>query len=95
MMNSGAPWGADYFHARNNVRLPAYHRLDLGISITTEYWNDTVGIWSFGLYNAYCHMNPVRIKKEGIEDLSGVWDTKFQTLGLLPIVPSISYTYKF
>lgn len=95
MMNSGAPWGADYFHARNNVRLPAYHRLDLGISITTEYWNDTVGIWSFGLYNAYCHMNPVGIKKEGIEDLSGVWDTKFQTLGLLPIVPSISYTYKF
>ena len=95
MINSGAPWGADYFHARNNVRLPAYHRLDLGISITTEYWNDTVGIWSFGLYNAYCHINPVGIKKEGTEDMYGLWDTKFQTLGLLPIVPSISYTYKF
>ena len=95
MMRGGAPWGADFYHTRNNVRLPAYHRLDLGISITTEYENDMTGIWSFGLYNAYCHMNPVGIKKEGLEDLSGVWDTKFQTLGLLPIVPSISYTLKF
>lgn len=25
--------GLDYFTERNNVRLPAYHRLDLGINI--------------------------------------------------------------
>ena len=23
------------------------------------------------------------------------WDTKFRTLGILPILPSVSYTYKF
>ena len=96
MMDGGKPWGIGYYSQLNNVRLPAYHRLDIGVSITTEYDNDMTGIWSFGLYNAYCRMNPVGIKKYGILAMpDDEWYTKFQTLGLLPVVPSISYTLKF
>ena len=93
----GVKWGTDYYSQRNNVRLPAYHRLDIGVSITTKYDNDMTGIWSFGLYNAYCRFNPVALTKKGIEVMYGeeAWSTKYQTYGLLPVIPSISYTLKF
>ncbi|MEM7655461.1 MAG: TonB-dependent receptor plug domain-containing protein, partial [Bacteroidota bacterium] len=41
---------------RNNVRMRAFHRLDLGISLTKEKsWGQR--IWRLGLYNAYSRRN--------------------------------------
>lgn len=81
----------------NNYRLPFYHRLDLSCNVRNRH-----GYWSFGLYNAYCHMNTVGIrlghKKVYKETSTGV-STKsipvFQKIKLLPIIPSISYTWEF
>ena len=80
----------NYYAGRNNYRLPAYHRLDLGLKIYRPLKKGRMGIWSVGLYNAYCRMNPVLVRKE--YEYGG---RAFKTLGFLPVVPSVSYTYKF
>lgn len=91
-------WGLDYYSTRNNVRLPAYHRLDLGINFYRRFSKGRQAIWNIGLYNAYSRMNPIAINKKGLENIngeSGKWNTHFQTVGIFPVIPSVSYTYKF
>ncbi len=91
--------GVDYYSGRNNIRMPAYHRLDLGMSIHKKMRNGRTGTWNFGLYNAYCRMNPITIKKD---DVNKIWETDkdnwhrtFKTLSFIPVIPSVSYTYSF
>lgn len=96
--NSGFDWeqasGLDYYHSRNNVRLPAYHRLDLGMSIFKKLKNGAVTIWNFSIYNAYCRMNAMTIR---MDDFVGAGDPNrsFQKFSLIPVVPSVSWTYEF
>ena len=70
----------------NNYQLPFYHRLDLSCTVRNRR-----GCWTFSLFNAYCHMNTVAIRR--------TYDNKdrpvFQKVKLLPIIPSISYTWQF
>lgn len=83
--------GLNYYTTRNNFRLPAYHRLDLGINIYRPKKKGRMGIWNVSIYNVYSYMAPVNIHKR-------VWynaDCYFEKLGLVPIIPSVSYTYKF
>lgn len=92
-------WGLDCYTERNNVRLPAYHRLDVGVSFHYDHGKGRGGILDIGLYNAYSRNNPITITKEGREkwetgDGKG-WTAKFRKLGIMPIIPSISYTLKF
>lgn len=82
--------GLDYYTERNNFRLPAYHRLDLGINIYRPKKKGRMGIWNISIYNVYSYMAPISIRK-------GWWYNEdcFNTLGVVPIIPSVSYTYKF
>jgi hypothetical protein len=71
----------------NNYRLPFYHRLDLGFTRYNKH-----GYWNFSLYNAYCNMNTIAYRQG--------WNEKqgrpiYQKLHLLPIIPSVSYTWIF
>lgn len=86
----------------NNVQLPAYHRLDIGINIYKPTKRGHEGIWNISVYNAYCRMNPfkVSVKEKGLyyvyEDNVSIQDrTEVKAQGLVPIIPSFSYTLKF
>lgn len=70
----------------NNYQLPFYHRLDLSCTVHNKR-----GYWTFGLFNAYCHMNTVAIRRTYDNFNRPV----FQKVKLLPIIPSISYTWQF
>lgn len=78
-------------------QLPFYHRLDLSCVVKNKR-----GYWTFGLYNAYCHMNTAAVKR-GYRDVevktpNGIYITSepvFKRVKLLPIIPSISYTWQF
>lgn len=70
----------------NNYRLPFYHRLDLGFVRHTRR-----GFWTFSFFNAYCNMNVVAVRRHEKNNGRRV----FQQVRLLPIIPSISYTWKF
>ncbi|MCI9053799.1 MAG: TonB-dependent receptor [Muribaculaceae bacterium] len=69
----------------NNARLPFYHRLDLGLTRHTRR-----GYWTLSLYNAYCNMNVVSLRRG---DRNG--RPVFQQLRMLPLIPSFSYTWLF
>lgn len=95
--------GVGYYTTRNNFRLPAYHRLDLGINIYRSLSKGRTGIWNISVYNAYCYMAPVGIYKRfwTRNSMGGGYypenqtDCYFETLRLVPLIPSVSYTYKF
>ncbi|MDE6484396.1 MAG: TonB-dependent receptor [Duncaniella sp.] len=70
----------------NNYRLPFYHRLDLSCTVRNRR-----GYWNFGLYNAYCHLNTVAICR----DITEEGRPGFKKVKMLPIIPSISYTWQF
>ncbi|MDE6120204.1 MAG: TonB-dependent receptor [Muribaculaceae bacterium] len=70
----------------NNYQLPFYHRLDLSCTVRNKH-----GYWAFGLFNAYCHMNTVAIRRT----YNNSGQPVFQKVKLLPIIPSISYTWQF
>lgn len=87
----------NYYKEKNNVRLPAYHRLDLGLNIYRSLKKGRMGIWNFSVWNAYCRMNPIAIRTYTMyseKDKQKI-SPRFQTIGLFPLIPSVSYTYKF
>lgn len=86
-----------YYETRNNVRLPAYHRLDLGLNIYLTLKKGRTGIWNISVWNVYNRLNPIVIRTTSMysDTYQKKIDPKFQTIGLFPIIPSISYTYKF
>lgn len=71
----------------NNYRLPFYHRLDLSADVKTKH-----GQWTFSVFNAYCNMNVVSIKRNDSLDYRKKAYKKFR---LLPMIPSVSYTWFF
>ena len=96
-LNSGTIFEGNYFvyEGRNNYRLASYHRLDLSVSN-----NKTVKMfkkhyereWVFGVYNAYSRLNPYFVYFE-INALTSQPTAK--QVSLLPIIPGISFNFKF
>lgn len=89
----------DFVKERNNFKLADYHRLDLSLNIFRPKKKGRMGIWNVSIYNVYSRMNPFMINKatkliDPDNDQSG-YKTVFQQIGILPIIPSFSYTYKF
>ncbi len=90
-----------YYEHPNNVQLPAYHRLDLGLNIYKKTKRGNEGIWNISIYNAYCRMNPIRVRV--IEPNSYYYENgnmvqkpfQVRAEGIVPIIPSFSYTLKF
>ena len=79
----------EYFGNRNNFRMPAYHRLDLGISLHREKsWGQRT--LSIGIYNVYNRKNPLFLQFETVDN-----QVKLVKYSLFPIIPSISYSFKF
>ena len=98
------PDSKEYFYSSpNNLQLGDYHRLDLGFNFrkTTRRGNES--IWNISVYNAYCRMNPFyanvyryRVNHTYNDVVISTEDLpKGINLGLIPIVPTFSYTLKF
>ena len=83
---SGDPGESPMQAPLNNYRLPFYHRLDLSLTVRNRR-----GYWNFSFYNAYCHMNVVSVERSHDDDYRPV----FKKIKMLPLTPSISYTWKF
>jgi hypothetical protein len=78
---------AYYYGGKNNYRLPPYHRLDINF-VYRKQKKRGIANWQIGLYNTYNRKNIFFLyhKNEG-RDLY-----KFT---LFPILPSLSYSFKF
>jgi outer membrane receptor for ferrienterochelin and colicin len=83
----------DYFEKRNSYRMPAYHRLDIGINFNKEKkWGHRT--WSISVYNAYNRKNPFFLNFDQIRGASGYSETVLKQYSLFPIIPSLSYSFK-
>ena len=58
-----------------------------------------MGIWNVSIYNVYCRMNPIMVYKGDVKDKTSengtTYRNAFKSVGIFPIIPSVSYTYKF
>ncbi|MDR2679299.1 MAG: TonB-dependent receptor [Tannerella sp.] len=82
-----------YIDRRNNYRKPDYHRLDFGINFHKKLKHGT-RTWNISVYNVYNRNNPFLIIP--YEENSGGNPKKvLKQISLFPIIPSVSYTYKF
>ncbi|MEO0469959.1 MAG: carboxypeptidase-like regulatory domain-containing protein [Bacteroidota bacterium] len=84
-----------YENGRNGFRMEDYHRLDLGVNFTKKKkWGERT--WSIGVYNAYSRLNPFAYYFGRNYDFrTGDFEVKLKKLALFPIIPSISYQFKF
>jgi len=82
---------ASYYKDRNDFRMNAYHRMDIGINFTKKK-KKFERTWSFGAYNAYNRKNPFYIYSDYDYD-SG--SEKLKQASLFPIIPYFSYNFKF
>lgn len=84
---------------RNNYRMPAFHRLDAGMNYTPGKRENRYGIWNFSIYNVYNRLNSFKIYVETdvSRNSSGelVYTKKLKQVALFPVMPAVSYTYKF
>ena len=80
----------DHINSRNNYRMPAYHRLDVSVNIKKEKkWGERT--LSFGVYNAYSRQNPFYLEFTRNEN----GDPQLSQFSLFPLIPSITYSFKF
>ncbi|HKM93848.1 MAG TPA: TonB-dependent receptor [Prolixibacteraceae bacterium] len=94
------------YEGRNNYRMPAYHRMDLGANFHKKLKRG-IRTWSISVYNLYNHHNPFILMwgTKGGEytenPLTGKYEqqsdpqTILKQVSLFPIIPSISYSFKF
>lgn len=87
--------------ARNNYRVPAYHRLDLSATLhpKTKNGKKGKGEWIFTIYNAYARRNPfsVYFRQEVAKDSpTPTVNTQAVRLSLFgSFLPSVTYNFKF
>ncbi len=81
----------------NAYRIPAYHRLDLSATYTPQHskprrWQ---GSWAFSVYNAYNRKNPYFLYVDNSGNVSSGISVKVYQVYILPIIPAITYNFKF
>lgn len=85
----------DYIPSRNNYRFTPTHRLDLGMNFYKKYRKSgNTGIWNISIYNAYCALNPFLVNTD-IATINGERRRVLRQITIFPIIPTVSYTYKF
>jgi outer membrane receptor protein involved in Fe transport len=82
----------------NEYRLPAYHRLDLSAILTPKKnekrkWKSE---WVFSIYNAYSRQNPYFIYfDQSGSPYNGTLAIQAKQVSLFPIIPAITWNFKF
>lgn len=81
---------------RNATKLPAYHRLDVSATWQHRKTNKFDSSFTFAIYNVYNRLNPYFIyyDEEGALEL-GNYKVTAKQVTLFPILPSITWNFKF
>ena len=84
-----------FYDQRNNGRFDNYHRLDLSLTYrpgkeTNRRWR---GEWVFSVYNAYARKNTWTMSFK--QDEANPNETYAEKIWLFPVIPSVTYNFKF
>ena len=84
------------YSPKNAYRLPAYHRIDLGFNFTLNKTSKYESILNVSIYNVYSRKNPFYLYFNISGDLTNYeLNVKAEQVSLFPILPSISWSFKF
>ncbi len=97
------PYNAN--ESRNNVRLPAFHRLDFSLRLdgktvkSNGKQRKNTDYWVFGLYNVYARKNPFSIyftQGDKRVPVGSAINSEARQIAIIgTIVPSVSYNFHF
>ncbi len=84
-----------YYSERNGARYDDYHRLDLSLTLQSRNrkqrpWN---GEWVFSIYNVYNQKNTWALNF--VQDEENPNETYAEKTYLFPIIPAVTYNFKF
>ena len=80
-----------FYNKRNGFRMADYHRLD--ISVSFKWGENDRNKFTIGVYNAYSRKNPFFYYFD--RDWENNGKRVLKQVSLFPILPAISYSYKF
>jgi hypothetical protein len=86
----GQSYLIEQYGNKNNLKLPAYHRLDLGVHHRKNL-GSALQTWSFTIYNVYDRQNVFYVNSS-LNETGGL---NFQPVSILPILPSVNYSIEF
>lgn len=81
---------------RNSFRQKAYHRLDLSATRHGKKHKHYESDWNFSIFNVYSRANPyfIYFNQDG-NTQDGTLQVQAKQVSLFPIIPSITYNFKF
>ncbi len=80
----------EIFDKPNNYRLPSYHRMDMGLNWHRKLHSGRIRTLNISIYNVYNRLNAFL----GTIDTSGEKAVGV-AYGIIPIIPTFSYSWKF
>lgn len=97
-LNPERSYNTTVYSARNAYRMRSYHRMDISASfIKQKKWGERR--WIVGAYNLYSRSNPFYVDTQWEEergpDNNYQYRSKFVQFSLFPIIPTVSYQFKF
>lgn len=89
---SGSPATVYIYEPKNASRMPSFHRLNIGAEWKGKQKEGYTWTMDFGVYNIYNRKNPFLLY---IGPQENTEENEYKQLSLFPILPYISYNFKF
>lgn len=80
---------------RNSFRQTAYHRMDISATYHKKKHKNFESSWNFSIFNLYNRYNPYFIYFDSNINNSGEFKIQAKQVSLFPILPSVTYNFKF
>ncbi|MFO7790413.1 MAG: TonB-dependent receptor [Bacteroidales bacterium] len=81
---------------RNSYRMDPYHRLDISLTYNHKKTKNWESSWNFSVYNLYNRKNPYFIYFDYEGNASeGTFQTSAKQVSLFPVLPAITWNFKF
>lgn len=81
---------------RNSLRMPDYHRSDISMTLHGKPNRKFQSDWVISVYNVYSRQNPYFVYFDSKGDqLSQEFETKAYQVSVFPIIPSVTWDFKF
>ncbi len=82
-----------YYTSRNGYRMPAYDRMDIGVTWERKKTEKYESSWNFSIYNVYDRWNAYTITFQ--TNPNNPQETQAVLTALFGIIPSVTYNFKF
>jgi len=84
------------FGDRNSYRQQSYHRLDISATLHVQKNKKWESSWNFSIFNVYSRLNPYFIYFDDyVDENTGEFQIQAKQVSLFPIIPSVTYNFKF